>query len=62
VRLPVIPGQPPNLIASPPGCRFAPRCAHRQERCATEAPPTEDVGNGHSFACWYPAGEGPHGG
>jgi oligopeptide/dipeptide ABC transporter ATP-binding protein len=61
-RLPVIPGQPPNLIAMPPGCRFAPRCGHRQERCATESPPTEDVGNGHSFACWYPAGEGSHGG
>jgi oligopeptide/dipeptide ABC transporter ATP-binding protein len=61
VRLPVIPGQPPNLIAPPPGCRFAPRCAHRQVRCEAETPPTEDIGNGHSFACWYPAGEDARG-
>ena len=26
-RLTVIPGQPPSLLAPPPGCRFAPRCS-----------------------------------
>src|SRR6478736_4208280 len=32
-RLTVIPGQPPSLVAPPPGCRFAPRCAYRFPRC-----------------------------
>ncbi|WP_407940140.1 ABC transporter ATP-binding protein [Nakamurella leprariae] len=35
----VIPGRPPNLLAPPPGCAFAPRCASAQERCLTEMPP-----------------------
>jgi oligopeptide/dipeptide ABC transporter ATP-binding protein len=61
VRLPVIPGQPPNLIVPSPGCRFAPRCAYRLERCGVEAPPQEDIGNGHSFACWNPVEGEPSG-
>ena len=31
--LEVIPGQPPDLVSPPPGCRFAPRCGSRC-RCA----------------------------
>ena len=27
-RLAVIGGRPPDLIAPPPGCRFAPRCPY----------------------------------
>jgi peptide/nickel transport system ATP-binding protein len=33
-RLAAIPGTPPSLLAPPAGCRFAPRCAHRFERCS----------------------------
>ncbi|HEY0421265.1 MAG TPA: ABC transporter ATP-binding protein [Acetobacteraceae bacterium] len=50
-RLAAIPGQPPSLIDPPSGCRFAPRCPHRMERCA-ESPPTVDLGDGQSAACW----------
>jgi oligopeptide/dipeptide ABC transporter ATP-binding protein len=50
-RLTAIPGQPPSLIDPPAGCRFAARCTHRMERCA-EPPPTVDLGDGHSAACW----------
>jgi peptide/nickel transport system ATP-binding protein len=32
-RLTVIPGQPPSLLAPPPGCRFVPRCAYRFDAC-----------------------------
>src|SRR6266566_598238 len=32
-RLTVIPGQPPSLLAPPPGCRFAPRCSFRFQKC-----------------------------
>ena len=34
-RLAAIPGSPPSLLAPPEGCRFAPRCVHRFDRCST---------------------------
>ena len=33
-----ITGQPPSLIALPPGCRFAPRCPSRFEQCDQDPP------------------------
>ena len=56
-RLPVIPGQPPNLITPPAGCRFAPRCGFRQDRCDTDIPPQSEAGAHHRFACFNPAPE-----
>jgi oligopeptide/dipeptide ABC transporter ATP-binding protein len=54
-RLPDIPGQPPDFGAIPPGCRFAPRCPHAQERCQREYPPlVADNDVRHRFACWFP--------
>ena len=38
-RRPTIPGRPPDLVAPPPGCRFAPRCAYARDRCHAEQPP-----------------------
>src|SRR6185437_11981779 len=32
-QLAAIPGAPPSLLAAPAGCRFAPRCRHRFDRC-----------------------------
>jgi peptide/nickel transport system ATP-binding protein len=56
-RLEVIPGAPPNLVDPGPGCRFAPRCAHVQDRCRVEEPPlTPGPSEGHQFACWFPVG------
>jgi oligopeptide/dipeptide ABC transporter ATP-binding protein len=55
-RLAAIPGRPPDLINPPVGCAFSPRCAYVQDRCREERPPLVDMGNGHSFACWYPVG------
>ena len=57
VRLPVIPGQPPDLITPPGGCRFAPRCAHRLDRCDIEIPPQSNARGDHRFACWNPVQE-----
>ena len=56
-RLPVIPGQPPNLISPPAGCRFAPRCGFRQDRCDSEVPPQSEAGAHHRFACFHPVPE-----
>jgi peptide/nickel transport system ATP-binding protein len=50
-RLTVIPGQPPSLLAPPPGCRFAPRCAYRFPRCDERPALTPKVGPGHLDAC-----------
>jgi len=33
-----IPGRPPDLVAPPPGCRFAPRCPFALQRCRDETP------------------------
>jgi peptide/nickel transport system permease protein len=38
VHLLGIPGSPPDLLRPPAGCRFAPRCPHAHERCATSPP------------------------
>jgi len=56
-RLPVIAGRPPDLVAPPPGCRFAPRCAYARARCHSEEPPLVTTDNpDHLYACWYPVG------
>ena len=34
------------------GCSFAPRCPRASERCRGEAPPLEEVAQGHYVACW----------
>jgi oligopeptide transport system ATP-binding protein len=47
-----IPGQPPDQIALPQGCPFAPRCDYVMERCTQENPGLETVGIKHTVACW----------
>jgi oligopeptide/dipeptide ABC transporter ATP-binding protein len=56
-RLEIIGGRPPDLVAPPPGCRFAPRCQYARDRCREEEPPLMEAETpGHVFACWYPVG------
>lgn len=50
--LDTIPGTPPDLFAPPPGCAFAPRCAHCMSICQTEEPPQTDLGEEHLASCW----------
>ncbi|MGD0834979.1 MAG: ABC transporter ATP-binding protein [Candidatus Dormibacteria bacterium] len=45
-------GAPPSLIAPPSGCRFHPRCPYVMDICSKQAPPSVEVGTGHSAACW----------
>ena len=49
-KLAVIRGTVPSAVNWPPGCRFAPRCNYRFEKCV-EDPPLFDVG-GQTSACW----------
>jgi oligopeptide/dipeptide ABC transporter ATP-binding protein len=54
----VVPGRPPDLAALPPGCPFAPRCPNVRDRCREVAPALTEQEPGHSWACWYPCGNG----
>jgi peptide/nickel transport system ATP-binding protein len=55
-QLAVIPGNVPNLIDLPPGCRFAPRCVARVQFEVAEAveqhPVLRPIGAGHEARCW----------
>ena len=51
-RLQEIPGTVPALTNLPPGCVFAPRCAHAEDRCRAQYPAYEEKRPGHWAACW----------
>ena len=44
-RLQPIAGFPPNMLAPPPGCGFAPRCQHATEVCTAEIPSLRPFGD-----------------
>lgn len=46
-----LPGEPPNLINPPPGCRLWPRCPYAFDKCKREEPPLLDV-KGRLVKCW----------
>ncbi|RYE93440.1 MAG: ABC transporter ATP-binding protein, partial [Myxococcales bacterium] len=52
-RLPTIEGVVPDLLALPPGCRFAPRCPMRQDICDREEPALRDVAPGRRSRCHF---------
>jgi peptide/nickel transport system ATP-binding protein len=58
-RLTVIPGQPPSLLAPPPGCRFAPRCAYRFPACDERPRLLPRVAADHADACHLDPGVRP---
>ena len=59
-ELEFIEGKPPSLINLPQGCRFAPRCSFRFEKCDVD-PPTFEV-EGRQVKCWlYDKENGHHG-
>jgi oligopeptide/dipeptide ABC transporter ATP-binding protein len=53
-RLETIPGNVPNPLRFPAGCKFHPRCpiGHDLPRCRGEEPPLREVQAGHWAACW----------
>jgi peptide/nickel transport system ATP-binding protein len=55
-KLTPIPGEPPNLLNPPTGCRFHPRCPYAQRLCKEEVPPFKEYQERHYAACHY-AGE-----
>jgi peptide/nickel transport system ATP-binding protein len=53
-ELTAMPGEPPDLINPPSGCRFHPRCPYAQEICKGEVPEFRDLGDEHQVACYFP--------
>jgi oligopeptide/dipeptide ABC transporter ATP-binding protein len=46
-----LPGDVPNPMNPPTGCRFHPRCTLRQEQCSTVIPPLVTLSDGRQVAC-----------
>lgn len=46
-----IPGEPPDLLQPPPGCRFHPRCPQSMPICSREEPPLIGLGKDRFVAC-----------
>ena len=57
-ELHAIPGNPPNLLELPSGCRFRDRCSQAMEECLTR-PPLRTTGGGRVSRCFLPM-EGGH--
>ena len=49
--LEVIGGQPPNLVALPPGCAFAPRCSYVTDACRAAIPTLRNINADHDVRC-----------
>jgi peptide/nickel transport system ATP-binding protein len=52
-RLNPIPGEPPNLLEPPQGCRFYPRCPEREVICERQEPEYLEVKEDHFVACHF---------
>lgn len=53
LRLESIPGNVPSPLNLPKGCKFAPRCKYRTERCIAEEPRLAPVAAGQWARCFY---------
>ncbi|WP_391207864.1 ABC transporter ATP-binding protein [Psychrobacillus sp. L4] len=51
-KLGSIPGTVPSPENMPVGCRFYDRCKYAMEKCKLETPPTVEIIENHSTACW----------
>ncbi len=52
-ELVALPGEPPNLLNPPTGCRFNPRCPFATDACKSEEPPVVRRGEHYAY-CWNP--------
>jgi peptide/nickel transport system ATP-binding protein len=55
-ELATIPGRPPDLTATIPGCPFAPRCPAASAECSAQQPPVSGSGR-HHWLCYHPASQ-----
>jgi oligopeptide/dipeptide ABC transporter ATP-binding protein len=52
-RLLAIPGNVPNPLNFPTGCKYNTRCQFATDKCRTDEPDIEEVEEGHHVACWH---------
>jgi oligopeptide/dipeptide ABC transporter ATP-binding protein len=57
-ELPVVSGRPPDPMALPLGCSFAPRCPAAEADCTVEEPALVEHAAGHRWACYHPCENG----
>ena len=55
-KLKPIPGQPPNMLNPPQGCKFNPRCELCKPICLEQEPELRQVGDNHFAACHFAKG------
>ena len=53
-KLDAIPGAVPHPLNLPKGCKFAPRCKYRTEKCDNYEPELVKVDENHEVRCYYP--------
>ena len=53
-KLDAIPGAVPHPLNLPKGCKFAPRCKYRTEKCDNYEPELVKVDENHEVRCFYP--------
>ncbi len=47
-----MPGEPPNLLIPPPGCRFHPRCPEAMPICSQVEPALAPANGSSLVHCW----------
>lgn len=52
-RLLAIPGNVPNPLNFPTGCKYNTRCQFATDKCRTDEPDIVEVEEGHHVACWH---------
>ncbi|MBT7900494.1 MAG: ABC transporter ATP-binding protein, partial [Candidatus Marinimicrobia bacterium] len=52
-RLETIRGMVPNILELPKGCKFCTRCDLAEDKCETENPTLQDMGNDHFVRCHF---------
>ncbi|HMA59211.1 MAG TPA: ABC transporter ATP-binding protein [Halanaerobiales bacterium] len=52
-RLEAIPGNVPNPLDFPDGCKYNTRCPFATDKCRVDEPDIEEVEEGHYSACWH---------
>lgn len=60
-ELATIPGEVPDLVNPPSGCRFHPRCPQVMDACKQKTPPLLPVAIDHYVACYLYTGTGNDG-
>lgn len=53
-ELKTLPGEPPDLLSPPGGCRFHPRCPYATQECREQQPPFKEFEPRRFVACWHP--------